>query len=123
MTTPDIRHVTPFYLKNEQSYDVTTNPSRDGTTAMYPASLSFVVVIEMKNVVPYKKGSLIGRVLRSLGMNGGIEQSPSYHEIAYVPTPTESYHSHPKELKAALLEAERRRAEGLAALQRRPLIC
>jgi L-lactate utilization protein LutB len=85
--------------------------------------LSLVVVIEMKKVVPHKKGSLIGRMLRSLGMNGGVEQSPSYQEIAYVPTPTESYHGHPKELKAALLEAERRRAEALMERQRRPLIC
>ena len=88
-----------------------------------PLPLFLVVVIEMEKVVPHKKGSLIGRMLRSLGMNGGVEQSPSYHEIAYVPIPTESYHSRLKELKAALLEAERRKAEALMALQRRPLIC
>jgi len=56
-------------------------------------------------------------------MNRRVEQSPSYQEIAYVPTPTDSYHSHPKELKAALLEAERRKAEALMKWQKRPFIC
>jgi hypothetical protein len=88
-----------------------------------PLPLSLVVVIEMKKVVPHKKGSSIGRVLRFLRMNRRVEQSPSYQEIAYVPTPTDSYHSHPKELKAALLEAERRKAEALMKWQKRPFIC
>jgi len=88
-----------------------------------PLPLSLVVVIEMKKVVPRKKGASIGRVLRFLRMNRRVEQSSSYQEIAYVPTPTESYHSHPKELKAALLEAERRKAEALMEWQKRPFIC
>ena len=104
MTLPRTRHVTAQLL-------------------CIPLPLSLVVVIEMKEVVPHKKGSLIGRMLRSLGMNRRVEQSPSYQEIAYVPTPTDSRHSDPKELKAALLEAERRRAEALMELQRRPFIC
>jgi hypothetical protein len=77
-----------------------------------PLPLSLVVVIEMKKVVPHKKGSSIGRVLRFLRMNRRV-----------VPTPTDSYHSHPKELKAALLEAERRKAEALMKWQKRPFIC
>ena len=85
--------------------------------------LSLVVVIEMKKVVPHKKESSIGRVLRFLRMSRSVEQSPSHQEIAYVPTPTDNYHSHPKELKAALLEAERRRAEALMEWQKRPFIC
>jgi len=55
-----------------------------------PLPLSLVVVIEMKKVVPHKKGSSIGRVLRFLRMNRRVEQSSSYQEIAYVPTPTEA---------------------------------
>jgi len=38
MTAQNVRHVTLFYLKNGWSYDVATNTSCDGTTAMYPAS-------------------------------------------------------------------------------------
>jgi len=86
--------------------------------------ISFLVVIEMKRIVPYKKVSLKGRVLRIMGMSRSFEEPPSYQEITHtpIPIPTGTDYSYRKDIKAALLEAERKKAQALMEWQRHRMI-
>jgi hypothetical protein len=81
------------------------------------------VVIEMKKIVPHKKVSLAGRLLRFLGRNRSLEEPSSCQEVTHVPIPTDNRYIDHKEIRVALLEAERRKAEALAGWQRRHMIC
>ena len=97
--------------------------SYDGTIPIcFDSHISYRVIV-MEKTVPQKKGSLKGRLLRRLGMNRSLEESPSCQETLHVPMPTENYYSNQKDVKAALLEAERKKAEALMEHQRSPFIC
>ena len=85
--------------------------------------ISFPVVTKMKRIVPYKKVSLKGRVLRIMGTGRSFDESPSYQEITYTPIPTGTDYSHREDIKAALLEAEHGKAQALMEWQRRRPIC
>jgi hypothetical protein len=84
--------------------------------------ISFLVVIEMKRIVPYKKVSLKSRVLRIMGTGRSFEEPPSYQEITHIPIPTGTDYSYHKDIKAALLEAERKKAQALIEWQRHRMI-
>ena len=78
----------------------------------------------MKKVKPEKKGSLTGKLLRLLKPSSSIQESISLQEKnVSVGIPSNSYHDHHKEIKTALVEAERKKAEALMELQRRKFIC
>lgn len=78
----------------------------------------------MKEIKPRKKGSLIRKVLRSLGKSRDFEKSTSDQgEIVHVGIPTSNYHNYRKEIDTAWLEAERKKAEALMEWQKRRFIC
>jgi hypothetical protein len=81
------------------------------------------VVIEMKKIVPHKKVSLAGRLLRFLGRNRSLEVPSNYQEDTHVPIPTGNHYINQKEIRVALLEAELRKAEALTEWRRRHTIC
>lgn len=85
--------------------------------------ISLIVVIEMKKVTPHKRGSIVRRVLRFLTMSSSVEELRTCQEITHVPLPTDNSYTDRKEINAALLEAERKKAEALMERQKRALIC
>lgn len=97
--------------------------SRDGTIVMFSTCISAFVVMEMERKKILKKGLLTGKVLRLFGMTRDLEEPPIDEEIIHVPIPTDANYSYRKEIKTALLEAERRKAEALMESQKRRFIC
>jgi len=81
-----------------------------------------IVVIEMKEIKPRRKGSLIGRVLRILRINRILEEPLSVQEEIHVGVPASNYYNHREEARA-VLEAERQIAEALMEWQKRRFIC
>jgi len=80
--------------------------------------------IEMKEKKPRRKGSLIGKVLRSLGMDKGFEElSSDQEQMVHAGISGNNHFKHRREMETALLEAERRKAEALMEWQKRRLIC
>ena len=85
---------------------------------------NFFRVIEMEKPVPRNKVSLKGevvrlmkgRIIRLLGTNQSVEETPTHQEITDVPI---NY----QEIKTALLETEQRKAKALMEWQRRRFIC
>jgi hypothetical protein len=68
--------------------------------------------------------ALHANLLRLLGMNRGYEEPLSVHEeIGQMSVPGSIYYNYGREIEAALLEAERRKAEALMELQKRRFIC
>jgi len=70
-----------------------------------------------------EKGSLAGRLLRLLKVNGGLQESISLQKNdVSVSILDNSHYDHQKDAKITLLEAERKKAEALE-LHRRKFIC
>lgn len=70
-----------------------------------------------------EKGSLAGRLLRLLKVNGGLQESISLQENdVSVSILDNSYYDHQKDVKITLLEAERKKAEAIE-FHRRKFIC
>jgi hypothetical protein len=90
--------------------------------SLYDAVHISLLVIKMEKIVPHKKVTLKGKVLRILGMDKSLKEPASYQEITHAPIPIGTDYSNPKERldahKAALLEAERRKSEALMEWQR-----
>ena len=88
------------------------------------ASPISIVVAYMKKVELKKKGSLAGKLFRRLlRASSGFQESVSLQERdAHVGVPRNSYYDYQKEIKTALLEAERKKAEAIE-WQRRNIIC
>jgi len=76
----------------------------------------------MKKAISYKKESLKGRVLRFLGMSRSVVEPSSCQEITHVPIPADSCYSYQKQINAAFLEAEHKKAEAME-WQRRRVVC
>jgi hypothetical protein len=71
-----------------------------------------------------EKGSLAGRLLRLLKVNGGVQESISLQDNdVSVGILDNNYYYRQKDVKADLLEAERKKAEAIALWQRRKLNC
>ena len=68
-----------------------------------------------------KKNSLTGKLLRLLKPNSGLQESISL-QGDNVSITTNSYHDYQKEIKTAMLEAERKKAEALMEWQKRRFI-
>ena len=68
-----------------------------------------------------KKSSLTGKLLRLLKPNSGLQESISL-QGDNVSITTNSYHDYQKEIKTAMLEAERKKAEALMEWQKRRFI-
>ena len=76
----------------------------------------------MRKIKPLRKGSFFHRVLRALGKNSGFELPLRFR--GEKPHGVSAYHAHydfHKELKNAMLEAERLKAKGIMEYQRRNL--
>ena len=98
--------------------------SCDGTIPMFLLYTISIVVIEMKEIKPRRKGSLIGRVLRILrGTNRILEEPLSVKEEIHVGISASNYYSYRKEIETAWLEAERKKAKALMEWQKRRFIC
>ncbi len=79
--------------------------------------------MEMKEIKPRKKGSLIGTRLRSLIKSMGFEKSASgQEEIVHPCVVTDDYHNY-RRIQTARVEAERKKAEALMELQKRRFVC
>jgi len=78
----------------------------------------------MKKAELEKKGSFAGKLFRRLlKTSRGFQESVGLQERdAHVGVPRNSYYGYQKEIKTALLEAERKKAEAIA-WQRRHIIC
>ncbi len=79
--------------------------------------------MEMKEIKSRKKGSLIGTRLRSLIKSMGFEKSASgQEEGVHASISGGDYHNY-RRIQAALVEAERKKAEALMELQKRRFVC
>lgn len=79
--------------------------------------------IEMKEIKPQRKGSLISKALRLLGMNRGFEEfSSDQEQTVHAGISGNNYYKYRREMETALLEAERKKAEAIE-WQRRHFIC
>jgi hypothetical protein len=77
----------------------------------------------MKSIKSNQKGSLTGRLLRLLKANGDLQESITLQENdVSVGILDNNYHVNQKDVKAALLEAERKKANAIET-QRRRFIC
>ena len=90
-----------------------------------PLSLSVHIayrVMKMEKIVPQKKGSLTRRMLEVLGITRAYVQSigTQGEEVVRVNLPLNYNDS--KTIEAALLEAERQRAEAIAQLRRHQFV-
>ena len=72
----------------------------------------------MKRIESCKKDSLAGKLLRLLKSSGLQESIRLQEENVAFGIPNDSYYAY-KEVKTALLEAERKKAEALMERQRR----
>ena len=79
--------------------------------------------MEMKEIKPRKKGSLIGTLLRSLIKSMGFEKSASGQEEAVHASISGGDHYNYRRIQAALVEAERKKAEALMEWQKRRFVC
>jgi len=80
--------------------------------------------MKMKEINPQKKkDSLTGKLLRLLRTNRGFEEPSGVQEkIVGAGVSRNNYYNHRKEIET-LLEAERKKAEGLMEWQKRRFIC
>ncbi len=80
--------------------------------------------IEMKEMKPRRKGSLIGKVLRLLGRAEGFgELSSDQEQMVHAGISGNNHFKYRRKMETARLEAERRKAEVLMEWQKRRFIC
>ena len=78
----------------------------------------------MRKIKPLGKGSFARKMLRALGKDSGFEQTFPCQEKKHLSVSVGyAHYGFHKELRNAMLEAERKKAKALMELQKRRFVC